>query len=48
MARTHSTLDGQGMMGGQAKDQMSGMSVMHEAMAQSGTCDPELMQSMHE
>ena len=36
-----------GMMNGQGMVTGQGMTAMHEAMSD-GTCDPELMQSMHE
>jgi len=40
---------GQGMMsGGMGAGQMPDMSAMHAAMGKDGTCDPKLMQSMHE
>ena len=41
---------GQGMMGGQgmAAGQMPDMAAMHAAMGPDGTCDPTLMQSMHQ
>ena len=38
----------QGMMGaGMGAGRMPDMTAMHAAMGQDGTCDPELMQSMH-
>ena len=40
-------MTGQGMMNGQGMVTGQGMTAMHEAMSD-GTCDPELMQSMHE
>jgi hypothetical protein len=41
---------GQGMMGGggMGAGQMPDMTAMHAAMGQDGTCDPKLMQSMHQ
>lgn len=47
-AGTCVAMGGQGMMRGMDGGQMSDMSAMHEAMGQGGTCDPELMQSLHE
>jgi hypothetical protein len=42
-------MGGQGMMGGgMGAGQMPDMAAMHAAMGQDGTCDPDLMQSMHE
>ena len=40
-------MNGQGMTNGQGMMNGQGMTAMHEAMSD-GTCDPELMQSMHE
>ena len=40
-------MNGQGMMSGQGMMNGGDMTAMHEAKGQ-GTCDPELMQSMHE
>ncbi len=39
---------GLGMMGGMGAGQMSDMTAMHAAMGQDGSCDPKLMQSMHQ
>ncbi len=42
-------MGGQGMMGGgMGAGQMPDMAAMHAAMGQDATCDPKLMQSMHE
>lgn len=51
------TMGGQGTMGSQGQGMMSGgmgagqmpdVAAMHAAMGQDGTCDPELMQSLHQ
>ena len=34
--------------GGMGAGQIPDMAAMHAAMGQDGTCDPELMQSMHQ
>ena len=41
-------MGGQGMMGGMEAGSMPDMTAMHQAMGEDGTCDPAVMQSMHE
>lgn len=41
-------IGGQGMMAGMDRGDMRDMGAMHQAMGQGGSCDPTLMQTMHE
>lgn len=41
-------MGGQGMMAGMDRGDMRDMGAMHPAMGQDGSCDPTLMQTMHE